>query len=247
MGNLDVNTLNGVSPSDALERCEEAIGYKFKDQQLLRAALTHASSANSRVESNERLEFLGDAVLALIVCDELYTQFPEALEGDLTKVKSAVVSRRICAHLSKAAGLEDLIFLGKGMIGRSGLPTSLLAAVFESLIAAVYLDSDFETVKSLVLRLIRPVIDEVTKSKMHQNYKSQLQQYAQREMEVTPIYEVLDEKGPDHSKCFEICVRLSDRRFDSAWGTSKKEAEQYAAEKALDALGLLDKSPHPAN
>jgi len=235
-----VETLNGIPRTEALTRCETLLGYKFRNRKLLEAALTHASGANTRLESNERLEFLGDAVLAAVVCDELYRRYPDALEGELTKIKSAVVSRRVCAKLSRTVGLGELLFLGKGMMGRSSLPMSLLAAVFESLIGAVYIDSNFRTTQKLILNLIRPIIDEVQKSYAHRNYKSQLQQYAQRELEMTPIYELLDEQGPDHSKCFEMCVRLGSRRFSPSWGPSKKDAEQRAAKKALIALGLIE-------
>jgi ribonuclease-3 len=234
-----VETLNGWSAAEALERCEQALEYEFTNKELLQASLTHASGALTRLDSNERLEFLGDAILGQIVCEELYTRFPELLEGDLTKIKSVVVSRRTCANISKALGLGESILLGKGMMGRASLPLSLLAAVFESLIAAVYLDSDFVTAKKVVLNLIGPAIDEFSQSHTHRNYKSYLQQYAQRELNLTPVYELLDEQGPDHSKCFEICVRLGPNRFASAWGPCKKEAEQNAAHNALFELGQL--------
>lgn len=234
-----LKSYSGLSCDDALARCQEALGYTFKDPQLLQAALTHASVANTRLESNERLEFLGDAILGLVVCEELFRVIPHALEGELTKIKSAVVSRRMCARVTRELGLGDLLFLGKGMISRTALPMSLLAAVFESLIAAVYLDSDFETVRAMILRQTKKMMDEMRRSHTHQNFKSQLQQYAQREMDKSPVYDVLDEQGPDHSKCFEVCARLGQQRFPSAWGPSKKEAEQLAAEKALIELGLM--------
>lgn len=234
-----METLNGLTPEIALERCEQALGYTFKNKELLQAALTHASGASTRLESNERLEFLGDSILGLIICEELYTRFPEFLEGDLTKIKSVVVSRRTCAGISKGLGLEEFILLGKGMMGRASLPLSLLAAVFESLIAAIYTDSDFEATRKIVLKLIGPTIDEFSHSHTHRNYKSFLQQYAQRELNLTPIYELLDEQGPDHSKCFEVCVRLGPNRFPSAWGPCKKDSEQKAAHNALFELGQL--------
>jgi ribonuclease-3 len=241
-GTEHLKSYNGLSCEEALVRCQEALGYTFNDPQLLQAALTHASVANTRLESNERLEFLGDAVLGMVVCEELFRINPHALEGELTKIKSAVVSRRMCARVTRDLGLGEMLFLGKGMISRTSLPMSLLAAVFESLIAAVYLDSDFETVRAMILRQIRPVMDEMRRSHTHQNFKSQLQQYAQREMDKSPVYDVLDEQGPDHSKCFEVCARLGQQRFPSAWGPSKKEAEQLAAEKALIELGLATPS-----
>jgi ribonuclease-3 len=237
-----VETLIGLSQQEALERCESALGYEFRNKNLLRSALTHASGASKRLESNERLEFLGDSILGLVVCEELYRRFPELLEGDMTKIKSAVVSRRTCAHISKDLGLQDYILLGKGMMGRSSLPVSLGAAVLESLIAAVYLDSDFDTVRQFILRLVSPIIDDYSRTHSHRNYKSFLQQYAQRDLNMTPVYELLDEQGPDHSKCFEICVQLGANRFTSAWGPCKKDAEQKAAQNALEELGQLEKS-----
>lgn len=234
-----METLNGLSREEALVKCEEVLGYTFKNKDILQSALTHASGSTTRLESNERLEFLGDAILGLIVCEELFNRFPDLLEGDLTKIKSVVVSRRNCSAISMKLGLDEFILLGKGMMGRSALPVSLLAAVFESITAAIYIDSDFQTVKETLLRLIGPTIDEFSQTHTHRNFKSQLQQYAQRDLNLTPIYEVVDEQGPDHSKCFEICVRLGANRYSSAWGPSKKDAEQKAALNALEELGQM--------
>src|SRR2546423_1672409 len=123
---------------EILEECQEAVGYRFQRLDLLRAALTHTSGADTRLASNERLEFLGDAVLGLVVCEQLFLRFPEYQEGDLTKVKSAVVSRRTCARISKLLNLGDYLFLGKGMSTYpSALPPNLLADVYESLVAAI--------------------------------------------------------------------------------------------------------------
>lgn len=228
-----------VNESEAFDRAQRILKHSFKDPSLLSAALTHASVADHRLASNERMEFLGDAVLSLVVCDELYRRFPDYLEGELTKIKSAVVSRKTCADISRELGLSSLLFLGKGMHGRSSLPSSLAAAVFEALIAALYCDAGFDRARGFVLEHVGPKIDEAIASKHQRNYKSQLQQYAQRHFDATPQYVVLDEKGPDHSKCFEICVTVDGRRFGSAWGPSKKEAEQKAARLALEELQVL--------
>src|SRR3981189_3362344 len=123
-----------------LQRCERRIGYVFADKNLLIAALTHASGAQHRLASNERLEFLGDAILGAVVCELLYTQYPDYLEGDLTKIKSVVVSRQTCAKISEGLGLQEFLILGKGMTTSPTVPPSLLADVFESLVAAIYLD-----------------------------------------------------------------------------------------------------------
>src|SRR5438270_13684724 len=122
-----------------LDECQEAIGYRFKRPELLRAALTHTSGANTRAASNERLEFLGDSVLGLVTCEQLFLRFPDYQEGDLTKVKSVVVSRKTCAQFSQQLGLGDFLFLGKGMHLYGEIPPNMLACVFESLVAAILL------------------------------------------------------------------------------------------------------------
>src|SRR4051795_8828623 len=140
-----------ASPMEELAaRCETLLDYRFQNHNLLKEALTHASIADDRRLSNERLEFLGDSVLGLVVCHRLFELFPEYLEGDLTKLKSAVVSRNTCAAVSNALGLTELIFVGKGMIGRTGnaeRPASLAAGVLESIIAAIYIDGGFEAAR----------------------------------------------------------------------------------------------------
>lgn len=221
-------------------RAEEILGYTFASADLLKEALTHASIADNRLNSNERMEFLGDAVLDLIVCEALYRQFPGLLEGDLTKIKSAVVSRRTCAEVSKETGLADVLIIGKGIHSREQMPNSLAAAVYESIVAAIYLDGGFDVVKQYVLRTMTPKIEQIAATMHQQNYKAVLQQHAQKFLGGTPQYELLDEKGPDHSKCFEVCVSVDGRRFPSAWGPNKKQAEQKAALLALEELGVLD-------
>ncbi len=214
------------------------LGYHFRDERLLSEALTHASSADHRLQSNERMEFLGDAILGFVVCEFLYHTYTDLLEGEMTKVKSAVVSRKVCAQISHKLNLCSLLNLGKGMAGRSALPKSIEAAVFESIIAAIYLDSDLETARRFILEHIKPYIDESIESTHQSNFKSVLQQYAQKRLPSTPSYLLLDEKGPDHSKAFEICVELDGRRYPSAWAISKKEAEQRAALNALEELDV---------
>src|SRR5512132_1223388 len=125
---------------DPLGHCEDVLGYRFKDPTYLREALTHASGANHRLTSNERLEFLGDAILGAIVCELLFRKFPESLEGELTRIKSVVVSRRTCAKISQRLGFDEFLVLGKGMGSQDETPSSVMADVFESLIGAIYLD-----------------------------------------------------------------------------------------------------------
>ena len=222
--------------NDVVTRIQEILEYQFAEPRLVYTALTHASVADLRVKSNERLEFLGDAVLGMVVCHELYSRFGDWMEGDLTKVKSVVVSRRTCAKISDQLGLTKMLILGNGINGNHVLPMSVRAAVYESVIGAMYLDGGLEAAKPFILRSLSAQIERFSESQVHDNYKSALQQYAQRKLATTPQYESLDEQGPDHSKCFEVCVAISGRRFPSAWGPSKKDAEQEAARLALEAL-----------
>ncbi|MER3414912.1 MAG: ribonuclease III [Gemmataceae bacterium] len=224
------------SEKQILEACQEELGYRFRNPELLRAALTHASVANTRLASNERLEFLGDAVLGLIVCEQLYERFPEYLEGDLTQIKSEVVSRRVCARASRTLRLERFVFLGKGMSQQAHVSTNVLADVFESLIAAIYLDGGLEAARRFVVQQIGPVIEKLAAGSEGANYKSALQQMAQKEFGVTPQYQLLDEKGPEHSKCFKVAAQIGSQVFAPAWGRNKKEAEQKAACNALHQL-----------
>lgn len=185
------------------------------------------------------MEFLGDAVLGLVVCQYLYETLPNALEGDMTKIKSAVVSRRACARVARKLDLTDGLVLGQGMENGDHLPSSLAAGTLEAVIAAVYLDGGLDAARDFILEHMADELRRATDSQHHFNFKSQLQQWAQREMSATPVYELLDEQGPDHSKCFEIAVSIGRRQFPSAWGPNKKEAEQKAARIALETVGEL--------
>src|SRR5881227_4056081 len=140
--------LNSADEAEILEECQKAIGYRFRQPELLRGALTHASGANTRLASNERMEFLGDAVLGLVTCEQLYLRFPDYQEGDLTKIKSVVVSRRTCARFSRQLNLGSFLFLGKGMNHAHGVvPSNLLADVYESIVGALYLDGGLEVAR----------------------------------------------------------------------------------------------------
>jgi ribonuclease-3 len=222
-----------------VNRCQDLLGYRFSDAELLETALTHASVAATRLESNERLEFLGDAVLGVTVCDELYKAHPDLLEGDMTKIKSSVVSRRTCAEIARDSGICELLETGKGMTQGGQLPLSVAAAVFEAIIGAIYVDGGWEAAREFVLCHMRGWIEQALESSHQRNYKSLLQQHAQKHLGGTPEYHLLDEKGPDHSKCFEVGVSVNGRHFSSAWGNSKKEAEQQAALEALGELQIV--------
>jgi ribonuclease III len=231
---MSLDTDDGLA--QAFESCQQQIGYRFNDVKMLEAALTHASGADHRLASNERLEFLGDAILGEIVCEQLFHRFPQQLEGELTRLKSIIVSRENCARVSREMRLGDYLILGKGMTTTPGVPQSVLAAVFESMIAAVYLDGGREAVEGFVIRHMSDSVEAAIAGEVGGNYKSQLQQLAQRKHGVTPHYRVVEEKGPDHSKCFKIAAEVGKLRFAPAWGRSKKESEQRAARNALSQL-----------
>jgi ribonuclease-3 len=225
---------------ETLQQIEQIIGYKFSNRNILSKAFAHSSAVDDRLFSNERLEFLGDAVLAAVICRTLFERFPGYLEGDLTKIKSMLVSRRTCARITKRLGLHKFLKVGKGMASSRALTNSLAASLLEAIIAAIYIDSGFDAASSFILRAFASEINRADAEQSHGNFKSLLQQYAQQQLNATPVYELLDEKGPDHDKCFESEVVIAERHFPSAWGTNKKEAEQKAAFNALIELGVLE-------
>ena len=218
---------------DLLDQCEDVLQYRFRDRVLLERCLTHASVARTRLDSNERLEFLGDAILGTIVCEMLYQQFPDYPEGELTRVKSVLVSRQTCAAVSEQLGLQRFLRLGKGIGANDRIPSSILAGVIEALIAGVYLDGGLEAAREFVARIMEAEITRATELSHGKNFKSLLQQLSQKSFGETPVYRLLDEKGPDHSKCFKIAACIGAQTYQPAWGASKKEAEQRAACNAL--------------
>lgn len=218
---------------------EARIGYRFRDQALLDQALTHASVAESRLKSNERLEFLGDAVLGMVVCRRIFELYPDLLEGEMTKIKSTVVSRLSCAGITAELGLAQHLALGKGMRVHESLPQSLAAAVLESVAAAIYLDGGEDAARDFLLPHVEPLIVKAFDSGHQENFKSILQQHAQQNLDQPPQYVVLDERGPDHAKHFHVCVQVGAQRFPASWGASKKSAEQQAALLALLELGVV--------
>jgi ribonuclease-3 len=234
-----------LSP-DQIAQCEARLGYTFTDKALLLAALTHASGALHRLKSNERMEFLGDAILGFVVCERLFQLFPDYLEGDLTKIKSIVVSRSTCAKISDRLELSEFLILGKGMTTNPRVPSSLLSDVFESLTAAIYLDGGEPAARDFIYRFIGPEITAAVAGDLGGNYKSLLQQLAQRDFGTTPTYTLLDEKGPDHSKCFKISAQVGPQRYQGAWGRNKKEAEQHAAQNALCQIAG-EEVPYPSD
>ncbi|MCL4140696.1 UNVERIFIED_CONTAM: hypothetical protein GTU68_053421 [Idotea baltica] len=240
----DVDGVDGSDQASKIVRCQQLIDYEFEDKSLLLSALTHASGASNRLASNERLEFLGDAVLGLTVCHWLFEAYPEYSEGDLTKIKSAVVSRRACGKIACQLGLDTCLIVGRGVTRNRSFPRSLVSDVFESVVAAMYLDGGAEIVRERLKSWLAEEVQIAVASQGSNNFKSSLQQHAQRELGSTPIYRLKQESGPDHRKSFMICAVIGEREFAAAWGDNKKDAEQRAAANALAEL-TEEELPYP--
>jgi ribonuclease-3 len=219
-----------------LENCEKELGYIFRDKELLRTALTHSSAADTPEDSNERMEFLGDSVLGYVICNQLYNSFPDMPEGDMTKIKSAVVSRATCTEVCQRIGLDKYVILGRGLSGSKRLPGSILANAMEAFIAAVFLDGGFIKAREFVLKRFQCEIDRMLDDHDAGNFKSVLQNRSQKKFHSKQEYKVLHVAGVQHSKSYKIAVQIDDDEYPSAWGITKKVAEQRAAENALAVL-----------
>ncbi|MBE7464022.1 MAG: ribonuclease III [Planctomycetes bacterium] len=219
---------------------QDRIGYCFQRPELLERALTHPSSTAEEHTDNERMEFLGDAVVNLCVGQALYERYPHWNEGKLTQVKSAVVSTVCLARAGESLGLRDVGRLGKGLPVDEPLPPSVYANLFEAVAAAVYLDSGLEAARAFVLRILGAELRAVAENGCETNYKSTLQQLAQKYVNMTPHYRMINATGPDHGKTFEVVAVIGQRRFPPGMGKSKKEAEQAAARRALEVLKVED-------
>ncbi|WP_372899161.1 ribonuclease III, partial [Stieleria sp.] len=194
--------------------------------------------------SNERLEFLGDSILGFVICSWLYEEYPEYNEGDLTKIKSAVVSRRTCGKVACQIGLDECLIVGRGVTRNRSYPRSLVSDVFESIVAALYLDGGHDIVRDRLKTWLRGEVEMAVTSQGATNYKSTLQQRAQRDIACTPLYRLKREMGPDHRKSFLISAVIDGEEYTAAWGTNKKEAEQKAAANALAEMND-DPLPYP--
>ncbi len=224
------------------DRVEGLIGHRFADRTLLARALTHSSLRGPEMPCNERMEFLGDSILGMVVASHLFATMPDHQEGDLTRIKSAVVSRSTIGAVCREMDLGPHIGLGKGISSRKRLPLSIFANVYEALIAAVFLDAGMEAASGFILSTLAGRISDISNRKYRWNFKSRLQDLAQKEFAGPPRYGVLAEEGPDHNKSFQIEAVVNGIHYPAAWGSSKKEAEQKAARMALEALlgGILD-------
>ena len=221
---------------DRLAACEAALSYRFADPALLRKALTHSSSKGPGLPSNERLEFLGDAILGAVISDYLFREFKSYTEGQLTKIKSVVVASQTLGKCSRRLGIDEFLVVGKGVAVNRQLPTSLLGDVFEAVIAAIYLDGGIVAARDFILRNLQGEVDRVHANRHPRNYKSLLQHLAQKRFGMVPTYRIVEESGPDHSKTFRVCAEVDGRDLGHAWGRSKKAAEQLAAKEAFARL-----------
>lgn len=223
-----------------MKSLEEKLQYSFKNKKLLLNALTHSSYANEArdgISSNERLEFLGDSVLSIVVSEYIYKQFSNLPEGELTKLRASLVCEKSLCSFSKELNLGEYLRLGKGEEKGGGRErASILADAFEAVLAAIYLDGGFESAKKHVMRFVKAELKH-TDDEVFKDYKTALQEIIQRNPEESVTYILTGESGPDHDKVFEVEVKLNSNTIGRGKGKSKKQAEQFAAKEALHLMG----------
>lgn len=226
-----------MKPVDELQK---TIGHRFGDMELLLTAMTHSSWANEQavpVEHNERLEFLGDAVLELCVSEELFRRFPSAREGDLTRMRSRLVSKPSLEGVARDLHLDTCLQLGRGEESQGGRERgTLLSDALEAMLGAVFLDAGYPVAKAVVMSILGEHFPEAVSPLRTKDYKSQLQEITQRLFKERPVYVLLGSKGPEHDKQFDVRVQLPDGTVHEATGPSMKRAEQMAAAQAVTAL-----------
>jgi len=239
MNDADATPRNEAARPEALARLQERLGYRFQEPELLVRALTHRSYANEQgsTADNEVLEFLGDAVLGLIVSDLLCSEHPELSEGEMSKLKSYLVSAETLGRLAGEYGLGPFILLGRGEEKTDGRhKSSILANAFEALIAALYSDGGLLPARNFVLELLGPLLEEVEETPGPgpvRDFKSALQEHVQAAGLALPEYLVVEEEGPDHAKIFHVEVSVGERCLAQGHGRTKKRAEQRAASELL--------------
>ncbi len=237
---IDLEKLKSLVPF-----LEEKMGYHFNNSEHLLLAFVHSSYVNENQEevktSNERLEFLGDAVLGLLIADFLYRDLPEKPEGSLSHLRSRLIEAASCAKYLQKLGLEIYLLLGKGEQRNFSLQTSssIAADLFEALVGAIYMDGGIEPVKEFIFSHFEEEIKEILDHPIR-NWKADLQDYTQKKYQKIPVYKVEEENGPDHDKIFQISVFVDDMKLGSGYGSSKKSAQQAAASEALYRLNLSE-------
>lgn len=224
---------------------QKNLNYKFRNEELLSLAMTHSSYANENkmgiVENNERLEFLGDAILNLVVSQYLYKKYPNHPEGELTKIRAKVVCESSLAYAAKKIEIGKYLLLGKGEEATGGrVRESILADAAEAIVGAIYMDSDFETTNTILLTNFESdIVHAVAKGDLFIDYKTELQEMIQKKGKSTMEYVVVKEEGPDHNKRFYIDVVVNNESIGTGRGRNKKDAEQMAAKEALIRLGVF--------
>lgn len=222
---------------DDLKKFEEILGITFHDKNLLRTSLTHRSYLNENPsfgEQNERLEFLGDAVLELVVTEHLYAKFPEKPEGELTSLRASLVNANMLGDLARDLDFNNFLLLSRGEAKDVGRARQyILANAFEAVVGAIYLDQGYGAAGDFILRVLSPKISEILEKKLYRDAKSFFQEEAQERVGITPTYSVIKEWGPDHDKHFIVGVYLGKELIAEGEGPSKQEAQQQAAEAAL--------------
>lgn len=221
---------------------KDKINYKFKNKVLLRKALTHSSYANEQrarhLQNNERLEFLGDSVLGFVTADYLYNEFPDLPEGELTKLRAAIVCEQALYEVAKELGIDSAICLGHGEESSGGRQRpSILADAVEALLGAIYLDGGIEPARDFVMSFIPKSAEKARQGRMFKDYKTTLQEIVQKNRQETLEYRLAGTSGPDHDKTFSMELLLNSNVFAEGTGRSKKEAEQMAAKQALALMG----------
>jgi len=223
-----------------LAALQNTLGVSFKDPSLLEQAMVHSSYINespSIATSNERLEFLGDAVLGFIIARELYQRLPQSTEGEMTELRSSLVRGDALSRMAKAINLGDYLYLGKGEEASGGRRKSAnLAGAMEAVIAAIFLDQGFNVTRDFILRLMAKELKKALSQGIEPDYKSQLQELIQARYQQTPTYQLIEAVGPDHDRRFSVEVSVGDTVLGTGSGKSKKSAEIEAARSALDQL-----------
>ncbi|MBN1331624.1 ribonuclease III [Candidatus Dojkabacteria bacterium] len=227
-----------------IEKLEQILGIKFNNPEILKQSLIHKSYLNEKsgaeLESNERLEYLGDAVLELIVTSFLFSKYPNRPEGDLTSFRAALVKTESLAETAMSLEYGHCLYMSKGEEGTGGRERPyILANTFEAVLGAIYLDQGYEIANNFVIKALLPKLEDIVENRLDIDNKSKLQNLAQEILKDTPTYELLNENGPDHDKEFEIRVIIANNDFGHGKGKSKQEAEQAAANKALEDWEIL--------
>lgn len=220
------------------KKLEEKIGVNFKDQALLKQAFTHRSylneNRNAGLQHNERLEFLGDAVMELATTDYLYKHFPDKTEGDLTSLRASLVNTQTISDVAFDLGFNEYLLLSKGEAKDTGRARQyILANTFESVIGAIFLDQGYEVAKYFIYKFLIERLEKIIENGSWIDAKSKLQEVVQEKLSLTPTYKTIKEEGPDHDKQFTVALFYGDKEIETGLGKSKQEAEQEVARKAL--------------